>query len=247
MKKNKLCRLKPILLVAVGVFLGRAAQAQNTILTFDIAPGGQANNAVILSGFGSFASSSTAGVSVSGGGTPNVGLTWGFTAVAGGGGGGGNNVEWDYYNGGVWNAVQLNNSGVNNTGSGTASHQLTFAPTGGFAVQLNSFALHGYYNSSETYDYTWSVLSGLTTLASGTYSFTSDGTGNHPININYTGGSGEVLVLDILRTGGSGSAFNIAVDNISFGQTAVPEPGAFALAGLGSLMLLARYRSVRKK
>lgn len=244
MKRNKLFNLHSLALAAIGVFLGRGAQA-GTVLTFDTPPGGQGNNAILLTGFGSNAGASSDGVSVTAGGTPNIGLTWGFTAVAGGGGGGGNNVEWDFYNDSVWKGTQLNNSGVNNTGSGTAAHTLSFAPSG-VAVQLNSFNLHGYYNSTETFDYNWFVKDGATTLANGSYSFTSDGTKNHLVNINYTGGLGQALSLEILRTGGTGSAFNVAVDDISFAQV-VPEPGSFALlsGGIGAMLLMRRNRAAR--
>src|SRR5437762_7030 len=88
--------------IAVGVLLGRGAQADTT-LTFDSPrPAGQANNAAILAGFGGNAAASSAGVTVTGAGTTNITLTWGLTAVPGGGGGGGDNVEWDYYTDGVW-------------------------------------------------------------------------------------------------------------------------------------------------
>ena len=248
MKRSKLAQFKPLAVVAVGVLVGRGAQAQNTILTFDSFPAGQGNNAIINPGFGSNASTSSAGVSVTGGGTPDISLTWGFTAVAGGGGGGGNNVEFDYYIAGPWSGAQLNNSGVNNTGAGTAAHTISLTPLPSVAVQLNSFKFHGYYNSTETFDYTWSVMDGVSTLASGNYSFTSDGTKNHLVNIGYTGGFGESLSLNILRTGGSGGAFNIAIDDFNFTEVAsVPEPSAFALMATGVAGLALRARARRKQ
>jgi hypothetical protein len=65
------------------------------------------------------------------------------------------------------------------------------------------------------------VLSGPTTV-----SFLSDGTKNHPVNINYTGASGQTMKLVLLRVASAlgpneieGGQFNIAVDDIAFAQT----------------------------
>src|SRR5690349_10683520 len=115
MKIKKPRYLRPAM-VAFGVFLGRGAQA-DTVLDFDAAPPvGQGNNAVMQQFFGDNPSASSAGVTVTGFGTPNIGLTWGGIGF--------NDTRWDYYNdgGSVWSAGQLNNSAL-----GTA-HKLTFTP-----------------------------------------------------------------------------------------------------------------------
>src|SRR3954454_4832679 len=122
MKIRKLAGLKPVALAAMGIVLGRGAHA-DTVITFDALPSGQSSNARVLDGFGSNVTGSSAGIAVTGSATPNIGLAWGFTAIAGGGGGGGNNVEWDFYVGGVWAGAQLNNSAAGN------AHTLTFTPT----------------------------------------------------------------------------------------------------------------------
>lgn len=234
MKRRTLSRLMPATIVSVGVVLGRGAQA-DTILDFNALPPGQVNNAQIIAGFGSNASASSPGVTVSGLGTPDISLTLGSSV----GGTGGSTTRWDYYIDTVWGAGQINGSTVG------SFHSILFTPGAGAAVTLNSFNFHPYYVSAETFDYGWSVLAGATVLTSGTISFISDATKNHAANVNFTGGLGQALTLRIDRTGGTGSGQNIAVDDIRFAQ--VPEPGVLALLSLGGLaglgVLVRRRRS----
>lgn len=203
MKRSLLRNLKPIAVTAVGVFLARAASA-DTILSFNTRPAGQANNVVIIDGFGSNATNSSAGVQVVGTGTPNITLTWQSDFG-----------RWDYYTDAVWTAGQLDGSGV-----GT-SHEVVFTPTPTVPVIIRSFNFHPYYNSADDYAYDWSVRNaGGTALTNGSIAFPCDATKNHPVNINYAGGSGQALTLHIERTGGSDSSGNIAVDDITFAQAA---------------------------
>ena len=223
MKIKKLRHLRPVALVAMGVFLGRAAQA-NTTLDFDSAAAActppQVNNpnaAPGITDFGNFAAASSGGVTVSGGfGTPNIGLTWGGTPSP--------DTRWEYYNdgGSVWSAVQLQSSTVGST------EKITFAPNNPAAsVVIKSFNLHGYYLSSERFTYNVSVVSGGTVVSGPTtFSFLSDGTKNHNVAINYTGAPGQTLKLRLSRVastlGGAeveGDPFDIAVDDIVFAQT----------------------------
>src|ERR1051325_5018207 len=96
MKRSKLGRLKPSAIVAVGVVLGRGAQA-DTILTFETLPPGQTSTQPIIAGFGSNADASSQGVSVVGFGTPNISLAFG---------GSGGATRWAYYGDSVWGAGQ---------------------------------------------------------------------------------------------------------------------------------------------
>jgi hypothetical protein len=222
MKIRKLANLRPIALVALGVFLGRGAQA-DTILDFEVVPVGQPNNGVpgVLQTFGDNASASSDGVTVSGFGTPNIGLTWGATGAA--------DTRWDYYNDiatfNVWGGVgQLNESAVGTT------YKLTFAPNSASArVVVKSFNLFPYYVDNVRYTYNVSVLAG-TNVVSGpnNLTFISDATKNHPVSLNYTGALGQTLRLQITRVastlaGGEteGRADSIAVDDIRFAQ--LPE------------------------
>src|SRR5437764_5343097 len=102
MKIKKLRNLRPVALVALGVFLGRAAQADTT-LDFDsdasLCTPPQAENPNAPPGitdFGNFAAASSGGVTVSGFGTPNIRLGWSGSPSP--------DTRWEYYNDGgvVW-------------------------------------------------------------------------------------------------------------------------------------------------
>src|SRR5882724_416884 len=210
MKIKKLANLRPVALVALGVFLGRGARA-DTIIDFDTAPGPR--NAPIAQSFGDYAAASSIGVTVTGFGTPNIGLTWaGFGDPA---------TEWEYYNDSVWSAGQLNHSIV---GSG---NDITFTPNNASAsMVIKSFNFHPYYDSTERFTYDVSVLSGATVVSGPTQiTFLSDATKAHPVTINYTGTPGQTLKLRMSRVastlGGNeveGGPGNIAADDITFAQ-----------------------------
>lgn len=219
MKIKKLTYLRPIALAALGVFLGRGAQA-DTILDFDIVPAGQPVNGApgVLQSFGDNAVASSDGVTVVGFGTPNIGLSWSATGAG--------DARWDYYNDGgfLWSAGQLNDSAI-----GTA-HKLAFAPNSPAArVVIKSFNFHPYYISTERFSYNISVLAGATVVSGPTpITFLSDSTKAHAVTINYTGAPGQTLKLRIDRVastlgGGEveGDPYDIAVDDIKFAQ--LPE------------------------
>jgi len=209
MKRKTLARLRPAAFVALGVFLGRGAQA-DTILDFDIRPVGQANNAAVLQSFGDNTSASSDGVTVSGFGTPNVGLTWQATGG-----------RWDHYLDSVWSAGQLDSSNIGDL------HELVFTPNNPLAaVVVKSFNFHPYYISSEKYSYDVSVLAGTNVLSGPTnITFLANGDKDHPVTLDYTGAAGQTLTLRLARVTTeltppeiAGSAGNIAVDDITFAQ-----------------------------
>src|SRR3989442_11570312 len=137
MKIKKNPHFRPAALAALGVFLGRGAQA-DTILDFDVLPAGQTQNAAINQTFGDTAAASSDGVTVVGFGTPNIGLTWQATGASG--------TRWDYYIDSVWSAGQLNSSDVGDR------HELVFAPNNPSAsVIVKSFNFHPYYISTERF------------------------------------------------------------------------------------------------
>src|SRR5215468_11345467 len=102
MKLKRIKCLRPAALAAVGVFLGRAAQA-DTLIDFDAFPSGLGQNSAVPQTFGDNAMFSTEGVTVTGFGTPNIGLSW--EAVQGNG-----FTRWEFYIDSVWSAAQLNQS-----------------------------------------------------------------------------------------------------------------------------------------
>lgn len=222
MKMKKLANLRPVVLAALGVFLGRGAQADTT-LDFELPfPAGQAQNVPVLQSFGDTVAASSAGVTVAGFGTPNIGLTWQAT--------GGGTTRWEYWNDtgvdDVWSAGQLNSSDVGDT------HEIEFKPNVLTArAVVKSFNFHPYYDFSfsEVFTFDVSVLAGATVVSGPTHiAFQSDGTKNHPVSINYTGALGQTLTLRIARVASTlgvgeneGDPGDIAVDDITFAQ--LPE------------------------
>ena len=213
MKITKYANLRPVALVALGVFLGRGAQA-DTILDFDIRPAGQGQNANLVQSFGDTAAVSSDGVTVVGFGTPNIGLTW--QGVGG---------QWQYYADSIWAAGQLDSSQVGDR------HELVFTPNNLQAtVVIKSFNFHPYYYDTERFTYDVSVLAG-TNVVSGpaNITFLSESI-KVPVSINYTGGIGQTLTLRLARVASTldagageveGDAGDIAVDDITFAQ--LPE------------------------
>ena len=209
MKRRSHPSSAPLALAAVGVFLGRGAQAE-TIVDFDIRPAGFNNNTVLPSSFGSNASIPDDSVSINGFGTPNIGLTWQASGA-----------QWQYYLDGVWSAVQLDSSGVGDT------HEVVFTPNNPAArAVVKSFNFHPYYISSERYTYSVSVLAGDTVVhGPQRVTFGSDATKDHPVLIEHTGTPGQALKLAITRVASTleegeieGSTQNIAIDDLVFAQ-----------------------------
>lgn len=207
MKKRALLRSVP--LIAMGVFLGHGAQAY-TVLDFENRP----TNQNITSPFGDNAGSSSDGVTVVGFGTPNITLSWEASSGA----------NWQYYNDPVWSAAQLDNSTVG------SSFTLGFVPTSSAArVVIKSLNFHPYYDSKERFTFNVSLLAGTNVVSGPTnITFLSDATKNHPVNFNYTGGTGQTLKLRLERLASTlaageleGDPYDIAVDDIAFGQ--LPE------------------------
>src|SRR5215813_10576413 len=200
--------LRPAGLIALGVFLGRGAQADTVIdFNFSTAPG---NNVGINQNFGGYATNSSDGVTVSGFGTPNIGINWvGIRNPA---------TRWDdpatrweFYNDSVWSAGQLNHSIVG------SANEIIFTPDNVNArVGIKSFNFHPYYVSTERFTYDVTVLSGTNVLSGPIHTtYISDGTKNHPINVNYTGAPGQALKLRMTRVAsvlGAGEEEGIAGD-----------------------------------
>src|SRR5881394_1008996 len=169
MKIKKLARFRKVALLAMGVVLGRGAYA-DTLLTFE----GTANNLTIPQSYGDFAASSTAGVIVTGNGTPDINVGWSASGT-------GSPCEWQFYTYYAWapGVGQLNDCNQNN------SYDVTFTPTGTASVVLNSFSFAPYYNNSRSYDFNWTVLQGATVLTNGSTHLVNV-SGKAPIDITGT-------------------------------------------------------------
>ena len=210
---KRIRNLRPIALAALGVFLGRGAQA-DTILDFDIRPAGQGQNANLIQTFGDSAAASSDGVTVVGFGTPNIDLTWQGTGG-----------QWQYYADSVWSAAQLDSSNVGDR------HELVFTPNSlQAAVVIKSFNFHPYYLDTERFTYDVSVLVDTTVVSGPTnITFLSE-SAKVPVSINYTGSIGQTLTLRLARVASTlgageveGDPADIAVDDITFAQSPETE------------------------
>src|SRR5690242_19864909 len=115
--------LRPAGLIALGVFLGRGAHADTT-LDFNSLAGNctppQVHNTGPpgITNFGNYISTSSPGITVSGFGTPNIGLRWSGSPWP--------VTHWEYYNDSdtykVWSAAQLDSTIIGST------DMLTFIP-----------------------------------------------------------------------------------------------------------------------
>jgi hypothetical protein len=185
MKIKKIHALRPLALAAIGVFLGRGAQADTT-LDFSAFPPGQGNNVPIIQTFGDGAGVSSEGVTVTDFGTPNINLTWQGTGA-----------NWDYYIDSVWSAGQLNSSDVGDR------NELVFTPNvPQAAAVIKSFNFHPYYvEPKDHFTYRISVVNAGGTVLAGpiTNTFVADGVSAHPVSLNYTGAIGQTIILRLDR------------------------------------------------
>ena len=195
---------------------------------------------------GSLASNATVdgnGFTVSNGTTANIALTWSsnwdihtsnfFTAT-----------EQKTVGGGDWD-LDSGNAKIGQLDGG--NHTIAFAVDSGFKLVLNSF---DFGHTDETAGTTaWDIV--LTDSNAGVAWSTSLVMDNSvpadttvTVDPNFTGVDGEDYTLTFNRTSQSYSSNGRhALDNLSFNQAAVPEPGSLALLGLGGLLIARRRRN----
>lgn len=191
-------------------------------------------------------------------GTPNIGLTWSAT-------GGSNANRWEFHG---WSGATTANSGggvLQMDGTQVNSvFSIGFTPDPGHRVILNGFNFVGDTNNGHTYQYTVEVINLLnssavfTTTTNPWITATSQNPGtngtwaNAPgINLGVTGDFDTAYRLDVRRIaplgGTTGGAVDMAIDNLSIGQQAIPEPTAALLFGsflLGAVLKRRRSASV---
>ncbi|MFI4862084.1 MAG: PEP-CTERM sorting domain-containing protein [Phycisphaerales bacterium JB063] len=161
-------------------------------------------------------------------GTPNVTLTWTDDRATPG------DSAWDQYGGwpgdGGDGVYQLDNES-----DYSITHSIVFDPDNGFNVVINSFDLNVWAGGGAT-DVTWSVVGTSSgSLGGGVFNLADDSVTTQ--NLNIAGVSSETLTISFQQT--SGESSYLALDNLTFDQTAVPEPGTavMALGGLGALAM----------
>ena len=163
-------------------------------------------------------------------GTPNIDLTWG---------GGG----WDSYN--TWDG----RGEVAQTDYGTENPiGVLFTPDAGFGVFVDSFDLDEFTGGGDSV-VEWALLDGGTTLFSGTWDDFSDANagdgGRTTITTGMNAGNALFGDLTLQLTGVTGATSYQALDNLSFNQVSVPEPGSASLlaCGIGAMLLRRRKRN----
>lgn len=199
----------------IGMFaalVGAAVTAKATVLTFE----GTVTNDPIPTNWASNVSADAAGINISNGATPNVGLEWAI------GPGVSKEERWDYYNDGEWQGVgQLNDF---DTGVG---HYITFTPETGFLVIVDSFVFDDYVGWGEpSNDFTWTLYQDSTNgtvIATGNET-TTDGE-NLTVNTGMTSGYAGPVVLEFVNNVLGATGDDQALDDITFRQEEVPFAG----------------------
>jgi hypothetical protein len=134
-----------------------------------------------------------------------------------------------------------------NDADGDTTFTITFAADAGFNVQLHEFDLASFLDNGQR-------IQGFTVLNSGgTAVFTQGPTDiSGSTHNNFDIGVSDTRLQLVIDLSGLGPVSDdIGIDNIRFGQTAVPtspvpEPGALLLIGMAAAMTLGRLRRSRR-
>ena len=150
-------------------------------------------------------------------GTPAIDLSWANT--------GGTAWQYHAWTGAGGGALQMDGSAAGSTFS------VTFTPSANARLKLNSFNFIGDTNGDiyqyrvDLVDLTTNTVVFTTTPATWTTSTATSPYNAAPqVTINYTATTNVAYRLDIVRIGGTGNAYNIAIDNLSFDQLAYSAP-----------------------
>ncbi len=222
-------------ILALGILLGAATIGNATIIGFGQLGG---NNTTVPAALGSNATADGNGFVVSNGATPNIALTW--------------DANWDIHTsnffadlenltvgGGDWD----NQGSIPRIGQlDFGTHTIVLSADPGYALVLNSF---DFAHTSETAGTTnWDLTledSGSNVVWSQSVEFVNGLAVT--VSPNFTGAFGESYTLRFNRTASTyGSDGRHGLDNLSFNQIAIPEPGAAGLLGVAGLALLLRRR-----
>lgn len=153
--------------------------------------------------------------------------------------------NWDTYNGDEDGSSNNWNGGVAQLQGSTGSeYDLSLIADDGYAVMLDSFDLVDYagFLGGHTVDWElWSGEAGLGTfLVGGQETIVTDGVNS--VLTGYDSWTTGRLSLRLRHVAGDGT--DLALDNVRFSQTAVPEPGGLVmLLACGAGLVLRRRRS----
>lgn len=217
--------------------------SQATIVGFGNLGG---NNTTVPAGLASNATADGNGFVVSNGATPNIAVTW--------------DTNWDIHTsirftgledktvgGGAWD----NEGSVPRIGQlDFGTHIINLNADAGFALVLNSFDFGHTAETTGTTTWDFTLRDTLNNIVWSSLGQVFDNTGTGPnggiistFTPNFTGADGEDYVLTFSRTAETyGSNGRHGIDNFSFNQVAVPEPGSASLIGLFGVVGILRRR-----
>lgn len=224
------------LAIALGLLLSGFTAAHATNIGFGNLGG---NNTTIPASLGSNATADGNGYVVSNGTTPNIILVW--------------DAAWDihtsnfflplenqFVGGGPWD----NEGNVPRIGQlDISTHTIDFFADEGFALVLNSFDFGQTAETLGTTQWDLTLTDALDAVVWSQSVTFVDGQ-VYTISPNFTGEFGESYKLTFNRTSTGYPDGRVGIDNLSFNQVAVPEPGTIALlaaAGFG-LIVVSRRR-----
>ncbi len=222
-------------LITLGILLGSVTISHATIIGFGQLGG---SNATVPAALGSNATADGNGFVVTNGATPNIGLTW--------------DGNWDIHTSNFFSAVESLTAGGgdwDSEGGGPrigqldfGDHTIVFSADPGYSLILNSFDFGHTGETPGTTDWDLKLTdSGATVVWETSVQFVNGQ--EFTVSPGFTGNAGESYTLSFTRTAETyGSNGRHAIDNLSFNQTAVPEPGAISLLGLAGLALVRRRR-----
>lgn len=229
-------------LMALGLALGSAAASQATIIGFGQIGGNNTNIENLpsphVNPFASRAAAAGSGFVVTNGATPNIALTW--------------SNDWDVHTstqfaplenktvgGGDWD----NEGNVPRVGQlDVGSQNIVFASDPGYSLVLNSF---DFGHTAETAGTTvWNLtLADASSSVVWSQAVTFVNGAVETIAPAFTGTPGGTYTLAFSRTSETyNSNGRHGIDNLSFNQVAVPEPGAIAMLSLAGMAFVSRRR-----
>lgn len=208
-------------ILTLGI-LGLGALSQATVLTFDIT--GNSNGNFLDQGYGDNVAAATVGnfgYDISNGTTPDVTVDYSRSDSG--------PLSW-------WSTGYSDLTNViYNENDGDSLLRITFTASNNQNVVLNSFDIGNFGGAVTLPGLSLKDGNGLTLVQLTDVpipSFSSPAS-----NFVVGGFASQVLVLELDLTGLGGNSDNIALDNISFSQEAVPEPATMlGLAALGALV-----------
>lgn len=244
-------KLKPALLLSLLAMAATPLAGAATLIT----GGGLSGNNQLLPGYdntlgyasyGSNITASTTNWTATAGlngivGTPDIALRWDGEAGGNSGGGFETYPSWD----GRQGRIQLDSGTASTTGIATGpatpDFYISFVPTSGTAVLINSFVLDAWAGANADHTVNWFVTneSGTINYDQGTWNKARTG-GWDTIDVGYTGGLGETLVLKMTVATTTTDGSYLAMGLLNFDQ--VPEPASAMLLLVGAFPFLRRRR-----